>query len=232
MKFKDGITEKHVIVRCGADKFLPFALTLGVYIILFGTVSPGGGFQGGVMVASAVLLLYLAYGYAGIMKAINPEVLRVNEAVGASLYVFLGLGGLLAGYNFCRNWIFDMGEVNTMLSAGTITFMGYAVGYKVLTGVGFLLILMLGMLAPEDDEEAVPARTEGTKAQALRAEARAQEVKAEALIAEAHTAQIKAGVLSHYADEAGDEDLPEAAPEAEENAADEAAEAEKEGSDK
>ncbi|MBQ2040730.1 MAG: hypothetical protein II482_01140 [Lachnospiraceae bacterium] len=158
MKFKDGIKEQNVIIKCGADKFLPFALTFGIYIILFGTVSPGGGFQGGVCVASGALLLYLGYGYNIATRAINTEVLRINEAIGASLYVILGLLGIAFGLNFARNIFFDMGNVGDLLSAGTITFMGYAVGYKVLCGVGFLLLLMLGLLAPDpDDADAVPA---------------------------------------------------------------------------
>ena len=158
MKFKDGIKEQNVIIKCGADKFLPFALTFGIYIILFGTVSPGGGFQGGVCVASGALLLYLGYGYNIATRAINTEVLRINEAIGASLYVILGLLGIAFGLNFARNIFFDMGNVGDLLSAGTITFMGYAVGYKVLCGVGFLLLLMLGLLAPDpDDADAVSA---------------------------------------------------------------------------
>ena len=158
MKFKDGIRERQIIVRCAADKFLPFSLLFGIYIILFGTVSPGGGFQGGVCVASGALLLYLGYGYNIATRAINTEVLRINEAIGASLYVILGLLGIAFGLNFARNIFFDMGNVGDLLSAGTITFMGYAVGYKVLCGVGFLLLLMLGLLAPDpDDADAVPA---------------------------------------------------------------------------
>ena len=153
MKFKNGMTEKHIVVKCAADKFLPFALMFGIYIILFGTVSPGGGFQGGVMVASGALLLYLGYNLQTANKAINMEVLRVNESCGATLYVFLGFAGLVAGANFCRNIFYNCGEVGDLISAGTITFMGYSVGYKVLTGVSFLLLLMLGLLAPDDDEE-------------------------------------------------------------------------------
>ena len=155
MKFKNGITEKNVIVRCGADMMLPFALVFGIYIILFGTVSPGGGFQGGVMVAAAAVLLYLAYGYNTAKQAINTEVLRVGEACGATLYVILGLCGLFVGANFCRNIFFANGAVGDLISAGTITFMGYSVGFKVLTGVGFLLMLLLSLLAPDadDDEE-------------------------------------------------------------------------------
>ena len=153
MKFREGITEKNIIIKCGADKFLPFALTFGIYVILFGTISPGGGFQGGVIVASAVLLLYLGYGYSIVKRAINSEVIRVGEAVGAALYVCLGLVGIAYGLNFCRNVFFNDGQVGDLISAGTITFMGYSVGFKVLCGVGFLLILMLGMLAPDPEEE-------------------------------------------------------------------------------
>ncbi len=153
MKFKKGIKERNVILKCAADLMLPFALVFGIYIILFGTVSPGGGFQGGVIVAAAVLLLYLGYGYKTTAKAISGEVLRVNEAIGAILYTLLAVCGLVLGARFCQNVFFNNGAVGDMLSAGNITFMSYSVGYKVLTGVGFLLLLMLGLLSPDDDEE-------------------------------------------------------------------------------
>lgn len=152
MKFRSGIEEKNIIVKCGADKYLPFALVFGFYVILFGTISPGGGFQGGVCVASAVLLLYLGYGYDVVKRVIRAEVLRVNEAIGASLYILLGLAGLVYGANFCTNIFSSSGEVGDIFSGGTITFMGYAVGFKVLCGIGFLLLMMLGLLAPGEGE--------------------------------------------------------------------------------
>lgn len=148
MKFKDGITERHVIVQCGVDRILPFALLFGVYIILFGTISPGGGFQGGVMVASAALYLYLAYGYKTATKAVKLEYLRVAESIGSILYVLLGFVGIIGGAVFAKNIFFNDGAVGDLISAGNITFMGYAVGIKVLTGMGFLILLLLGLLAP------------------------------------------------------------------------------------
>lgn len=163
MKFKSGITEKNIIVKCGADKFLPFSLVLGFYVILFGTISPGGGFQGGVCVASAVLMLYLGYGFDVVNKVIRSEVLRINEAIAASLYVLLGVAGLVVGANFATNIYFDIGHVGEMISAGTISFMGYAVGYKVLCGVGFLIMLMLSMLSTVSEEE--ESGTDGEEAQ-------------------------------------------------------------------
>lgn len=153
MKFKKGIKEKNVIVKCGADMFLPFAVVFGIYIILFGTVSPGGGFQGGVMVAAAAILIYLGYDYKTTKGVINTEVLRTGEALGATLYVVLAFLGLFFAANFCRNIFYNCGEVGDLISAGTITFMGYSVGFKVLTGVSFLLMLMLALLAPEDDDD-------------------------------------------------------------------------------
>ena len=151
MRFKDGITEKNIIVKCGSDNFLPFAVVFGLYVILFGTISPGGGFQGGVICASAALLIYLGYGYNTASKALSLEVLRVNESVGAVIYVLLGVLGVAFAANFCTNVLYNLGSAGDLISAGTITFMSYSVGYKVMTGVGFLLLLMLGLLAPEDD---------------------------------------------------------------------------------
>lgn len=149
MKFKHGIEEKNIIVKCGADKILPFALVFGIYIILFGTVSPGGGFQGGVIVASAAVLIYLGYGYKTASDAVKAEVLRVTESLGAVVYVVLGFAGIFAGAVFCRNIFFNNGQIGDMISAGNVTFMGYAVGIKVLTGIGFLVLLMLGLLVPD-----------------------------------------------------------------------------------
>jgi len=155
MKLKEDIKEKNTVIKCGADIVLPFSLVFGLYVILFGTVSPGGGFQGGVMVASACLLVYLAYGYKVAIKYINREFLEVNEALGAIIYVALGACGLFLGARFCQNVFYDIGKVGDLISAGTITFMSFAVGYKVLTGVGFLVLLMLGLLSDTDEDEEV-----------------------------------------------------------------------------
>ncbi|MBR3245008.1 MAG: hypothetical protein IKF90_20340 [Parasporobacterium sp.] len=156
MKFKAGITEKNVIVKCAADKILPFSLVFGIYIILFGTISPGGGFQGGVITASAVLLLYIGHGYATASDAVKMEVLRVCEPIGATLYVILGFLGIVLGSVFCRNVFFANGKIGDLVSAGNITFMGWTVGFKVLTGIGFLILLMMGLLAPEFKKSSIP----------------------------------------------------------------------------
>ena len=103
--------------------------------------------------ASGCLLVYLGHGYKAAVGAINMEIIRINEAIGAALYILLGVCGLVFGARFCQNVFYKLGDVGDLISGGTITFMSYTVGYKVLTGVGFLLLLLLGLLAPEREEE-------------------------------------------------------------------------------
>ena len=59
---RNGRTVKNVIQRCGCDKILPLALVYVAYIILHGHLSPGGGFQGGILMVAVVLLVYLGHG--------------------------------------------------------------------------------------------------------------------------------------------------------------------------
>ncbi len=153
MKLKEGIKEKNIIVKCGADTFLPFATVFGLCVIMLGTISPGGGFQGGVIVASACLLVFLGYGYDTTSKAINHNVLEVNESIGAILYVLLACCGIVFGARFCENVFYNSSNIGDLLSAGTITFMSFSVGYKVLTGIGFLLLLLMSLLGMSDEQE-------------------------------------------------------------------------------
>lgn len=150
---KKGLTEEDGIVKNAGGFFLPFALIFGFYVIMHGNLSPGGGFQGGVCVAGSIVLLYFGYGYETLVKVAHPEFIRKNEAVGATIYVLLALCGIFFGANFCRNVFYQNGQVGDLFSAGTIGYMNYAVGYKVLTGVSFLLILLLGTLSPDWDKK-------------------------------------------------------------------------------
>ena len=142
-----------LIVRSLADSYLPLALVLGFYVILHGNISPGGGFQGGVLAASGVLLLYLGYGFPGVATPVNMERMHKLEAVGALAYVFFAMLGIFCGYNFCRNVLYNSGDIGDLWSSGTIALMNYSVGFKVLTGVGFLLLLIIALLSTDEGHE-------------------------------------------------------------------------------
>ena len=142
---------KNIIVKCAADMFIPLAIVFGFYVVFHGDTGPGGGFQGGVLIASAVLLIFLGYGKKAMQKVLNRNVLRKGEALAEITYVALALVGVGCGLYFCQNLFVDLPWYGTEIAS----IMNDAVGFNVMTGVGCLLLVMLGLLAggEEDGEE-------------------------------------------------------------------------------
>jgi multicomponent Na+:H+ antiporter subunit B len=152
---KQNKEAKNIILKCGNDFMFPITLVLGFYIILHGHLTPGGGFQGGVIVAAGVALVFLAYGSKGLKKVFPfPNALKLTENVGSLMYTFFALLGIIMGANFCRNAIFNIGNPGDLYSSGTIFWMNFSVGLKVMMGVGFMLIVMLATLnRPAENEK-------------------------------------------------------------------------------
>jgi multicomponent Na+:H+ antiporter subunit B len=110
----------------------------GVYVVTHGHLSPGGGFQGGVVLATAALLVFLSGEYVT-LRRISPEVLLdAAEATGAAGYVAVGLLGVAAGMTFLAN-VLPLGQPGALLSAGTIPVINLAVGLEV--AAGFVLLI-------------------------------------------------------------------------------------------
>ena len=115
-----------LILQTGCRFLFPLILVFGTYIFIHGHLSPGGGFQGGVIVASAFLLVYL-----GCMeKKIARTGLAVTESFAGLVFVIVGLAGLAIGGSFLMNFL-PQGTVNTLFSAGVIPVIYVAIGFKV-----------------------------------------------------------------------------------------------------
>jgi multicomponent Na+:H+ antiporter subunit B len=105
-------------------------LVLGVYVASHGQLTPGGGFQGGVILAAAVILVFVAVGRVG-MAPIRPSgAAEILESAGAGAYVALGLGGLLSAARFLSNFL-PLGTKGSLLSGGTIASLSAVVGLEV-----------------------------------------------------------------------------------------------------
>ena len=141
--------EKNTILKCAADFFLPIILVYGFYVIFHGNSSPGGGFQGGVLVASAIVLLFLGYGHKKVKETFHHGKLHWTENLAEALYVLIALAGLVIGVMFAQNLILGKG----VYPLETAMLMNDAVGLDVLTGVGCLLLMLLGTLHPESESE-------------------------------------------------------------------------------
>ncbi|HEX3325979.1 MAG TPA: MnhB domain-containing protein [Actinomycetota bacterium] len=110
----------------------------GIYIVIHAHLSPGGGFQGGVILATALLHVYLAGEYVT-AKRLTPEaVIEATEATGAGGFVVIGLAGLIFARWFLENF-FPLGTTGQLISAGTIPLINVSVGLAVTAG--FVLIL-------------------------------------------------------------------------------------------
>lgn len=140
---------KNVIVRCGADLFLPLACVFGGYVVFHGSTSPGGGFQGGVLISSAILLIYLGHGAGETRQSVSQLMLHNSETMAEIVYILIAMLGVFTGTSFCFNFIFLGRQMETSM------LMNDAVGFHVTTGLIGLLLLMLSTLKPREEEEAL-----------------------------------------------------------------------------
>ena len=105
-------------------------LVLGVYFASQGQLTPGGGFQGGVILAAALILVYLAGRYRAMARLRPIPVVELAEGLGAAGYAAIGVGGLIAGSQFLLNFI-PQGSMGNLLSGGTIALLSTVVGLEV-----------------------------------------------------------------------------------------------------
>jgi len=122
-----------LILSTGCKVLFPLILVFGSYIFIHGHLTPGGGFQGGAIIASAYLLIYLGCR----KRRINAKVSTSLESLGGLLFVVVGLIGLAIGGYFLTNFL-PKGTPNLLFSAGVIPIIYIAIGLKVgseLTGI-------------------------------------------------------------------------------------------------
>lgn len=125
---EDGIRSD--AVRLGGGSMVGGGVLIGLWLIAFGFVTPGGGFQGGVAVASALLLVFAAVGYRAWSRIGNEEVLDPLEGLGAGGYVAVGLAALASGLPFLAN-LLGPGIVGTLWSGGSAVLVNWSAGIEV-----------------------------------------------------------------------------------------------------
>lgn len=129
-------------VRALALAFAVPGAIFGWYIVSHGQLTPGGGFQGGVILSSSAIFLYLAGEYAA-MRKMNPiSLLELAEAAGAGGYVVVGLAGLIVSGSFLLN-VLPLGATGEVDSSGTILAISIAVGLEVAAAFVLLMIEFL-----------------------------------------------------------------------------------------
>jgi len=138
-------------VRVTALLLVAPTIVFGLYIVAHGQVSPGGGFQGGVILSTASLLLYLCASYSQFRRAAPKRLIEAAEAFGATLYILIGAGGVLLGGLFLEN-VLPLGKAGTLASSGTVFFINLGVGLEVSGGLVLVLLIYLEELVEEKEQ--------------------------------------------------------------------------------
>jgi len=115
-----------LVLYTGCRLLFPLILTFGAYIFIHGHLTPGGGFQGGAIIASGFLLIYLGCRERRISRIAS----NLAESLGGLIFVVTGLLGLVFGGYFLLNFL-PKGTANTLFSAGVIPIIYIAIGFKV-----------------------------------------------------------------------------------------------------
>jgi energy-converting hydrogenase B subunit I len=126
----------------------------GALTILGGHITPGGGFQGGAIIASGIIFCLVVYGLDESPIKLSDNFMASIESIGALGYIFLGLAGLFTTGFFMYNlgvdlyhivppYIVNIFDYPDPLHAGIIPYLNFVVGLKVLVGLSAVVITFL-----------------------------------------------------------------------------------------
>ncbi|MBA7679702.1 hypothetical protein ES703_88004 [subsurface metagenome] len=130
-----------IIVKNISSWVKALIVLFGIYVIAFGDLTPGGGFAGGVILASSYILLMLAFGREFVQKNLPPSLALKLVCCGALAFAAVAMSGLLYGPDgFFWNFIHQ--KCPDFISAGTIPLAEFAIGLTVAASL-FLIIFTL-----------------------------------------------------------------------------------------
>ncbi|MFF9408098.1 MnhB domain-containing protein [Streptomyces anandii] len=121
---------KSAPVRQAGVLLVPVVLLLGLWTVAYGYVTPGGGFQGGMICAYAALLIWIAGSYRGHRRLSPTTLVDAAEGSGAAAYVAVGLAALAAGQAFLTGFL-PTGTAGSLASGGTIALLNWCTGLEV-----------------------------------------------------------------------------------------------------
>lgn len=133
-----------LIVKSITNIVIGFVFIYGLYIILHGHLTPGGGFAGGVIVAGAFILRILAHGSDAKKEKKSSTLASIFESVGGLLFISVALLGLLLAGTFFVNFL-PTGLPLHLWSAGIIPICNIAIGIKVGAGLFSIFLALAGI---------------------------------------------------------------------------------------
>jgi multicomponent Na+:H+ antiporter subunit B len=122
--------------------FRPLTLLIGLVLVVHGHLTPGGGFQGGIVLATGLHLLYLSEGYRSLEQLRPLAWYQAAEGLSTAAFAGLALAGMAAGTGVLANFL-PHGQFQQLLSAGTVPVLNVVAGFAVGAGAVVLLAQFL-----------------------------------------------------------------------------------------
>ena len=119
-----------LIVKTVTRLVTGFGLIFGFYVVMYGHITPGGGFAGGVVIGLALILVLLAFGKKAMDELFSEEGLKVADVFGALAFLVIALLGYFGGM-FFLNVIPHDEPFRVLTSGGIIPWCNLAIGVKV-----------------------------------------------------------------------------------------------------
>ena len=149
------------IVRTVANQLILFIAIFGLYVIVHGHITPGGGFQGGAVIVGGIVMLLVAFSSQELKKSLRERVLSIVESSGALIFIilaFIGIGTVFFANVLLGTPIFGgipaigpgPGDIWT---GGIIPLMNLAVGLKVVAGLSAVVLALALFSSGEEVEE-------------------------------------------------------------------------------
>jgi multicomponent Na+:H+ antiporter subunit B len=140
-----------IIVKTITKLTVGLILLYGIYIVLHGHISPGGGFAGGVIIALSFIHLMLAFGREAALKKLSEAKASILESLGAIMFLSIALLGFLGGY-FFLNFFINKGKPFELFSAGIIPLCNIAICLKVGAGLFAIFAALVFFQGLEEGE--------------------------------------------------------------------------------
>ena len=138
-----------LIVKTITRLLAGFIFVYGAHIVLYGHLTPGGGFAGGVMLACGLILLVLAFGDETALMVMNKNAASTWDCLGALAFFLIAVLGF-TGRFFFKNFL-GKGTPFHLISGGTPMWSNIAIGVKVWACL-FLVFVMLAAFRKHDEE--------------------------------------------------------------------------------
>ncbi|MBE0430840.1 MAG: hypothetical protein IBX67_03325 [Dehalococcoidia bacterium] len=131
---------------------MPLIILFSIYVIFYGTDSPGGGFQGGAAIGAGVMLFTAAFGFCRAQERIPHHVRIILESTAIGGFFLVGTAGVIGGANFLTYAIPSLSaQSQTALRAAMLLILQFGIGIK----VGVICTSILFALLREEETDGV-----------------------------------------------------------------------------